>query len=402
MRAREFIVEKLTPQHIHDLADRLGIPWDDDPYFLRMTKRVTGKAHLDDLDQAGLQKIKDHLKRKTLKEGGWDTTITQGTVIRPAVVRQVLDQIQRFVDDFNRYLGFKGLGPVEMGRPTGSSAYHERDQRDDPDKVYGDIDLQMIAPPIEGLTYGQYTSYWNKLADEFVKAQHPDYVHDAESKPGHPIVRIGENDWVQVDFMWHTPELRNWGAARVTPEHGVKGLLTGNMYSVLGELLGMSIQHAGVQYKTVGDEPVSFSKQKDTTVHNITTDPSSFIYDIFLHLYRRITGERRIAKDRIDPLLLLNRGTNIEDVRIRDLVDGVKGLARSFELNDMYGKSVLQGFNSAQEFLARFLQRYEEKAMLDVTAKKREKAETPEAKARAAADRQKVLDGLEMVRQLFK
>ncbi len=53
--------EVLTPQHIHDLADRLGIPWDDDPGFLEMTKRVTGKAHLDDLDQTGLQKIQDHL-----------------------------------------------------------------------------------------------------------------------------------------------------------------------------------------------------------------------------------------------------------------------------------------------------------------------------------------------------
>jgi hypothetical protein len=62
MRAREFLSETLTPQHIHDLADHLGIPWDDDPDFLAMTKRVTGKEHLDDLDQEGLRKIRDHLK----------------------------------------------------------------------------------------------------------------------------------------------------------------------------------------------------------------------------------------------------------------------------------------------------------------------------------------------------
>jgi hypothetical protein len=400
MRAREFITERLTPRHIHDLADRLGIAWDDDPQFLRMTKTITGRAHLDDLDQTGLRKIRDHLASTALREGGWDTTITQGTVIRPAVVRRVLDQVEQFVREFNGYLKAQGQGPVEMGKPTGSSAYHERDQRDDPDKVYGDIDLQMIAPAVPDMSHGQFTAHWNKLADEFIRSQRPSYVHPTESKPGHPIVRIGEDDWVQVDFMWHTPELSAWGAARVTPEHGVKGLLAGNIYSVLGELLGMSIQHAGVQYKTVDGEPVPFSKQKGTVLNTITTDPRTFIYDIFVDLYSRITGGD-VSEAGIDPLLLSNRGVNVDDVRIRDLVASVRGLARSFQLNGMYGRGVLQGFSSAEDFLARFLERYEEKAMADVMAKKREKAGTPEAQARAESDRQKVLKGLEMVKGLF-
>ena len=104
-----------------------------------------------------------------LREGGWDTTVTQGTVIRPAVVKQVLGIIQQFVNDFNVWLASKNLGPVQMGKPTGSGAYHERDQKDNPDKVYGDIDLQMIGPAVEGATQGQFTNYWNKLADEFVR-----------------------------------------------------------------------------------------------------------------------------------------------------------------------------------------------------------------------------------------
>ena len=39
--------------------------------------------------------------------------------------------------------------------------------------------------------------------------------------------------------------------------------------------------------------------------------------------------------------------------------------------------------------------------MTDVNAKKRDKAGTPEAKARAEADRDKVLSGLESVKGLF-
>ena len=63
-----------------------------------------------------------------VKEGGWDTTVTQGTVIHPAVVKTVLSIVQQFVTDFNAWLEPKSLGPVQIGRPTGSGAYHEQDQ----------------------------------------------------------------------------------------------------------------------------------------------------------------------------------------------------------------------------------------------------------------------------------
>ena len=342
------------------------------------------------------------MKIRELLEGGWDTTITQGTVIKPAVVKQVLGIIDTFVADFNTWLSVRNQGVVQRGRPTGSGAYHEEDQRDDPDKVYGDIDLQMIAPPVEGATYGQYTNHWNALADEFVKSTHPHYVHSGDSKPGHPIIEIGPDAYVQVDFMWHTPELSTWGAARVTPERGVKGLLTGNMHSVLGELLGMSIQHAGVQLKTIDGVQVPFSKQKGTEVVTLTINPASFIYDIFRYEYQQITGNRFGKDTPIDPLLVRFRGNDISDVKISKLANGIKGLARSFEMNGMFGKGNLAKFASAQDFIDQFVARYEEKAMLDVNAKKREKAETPEAKARAESDKQKVLQGLAMVKGLFR
>jgi hypothetical protein len=284
-----------------------------------------------------------------------------------------------------------------MGRPTGSGAYHEQDQINDPEKVYGDIDLQMIGPPVEGTTYGQYTNFWNKLADDFVKQTNPSYVHPVESKIGHPIIKIGEDAYVQVDFMWHTPELSQWGATRVTPEHGIKGLLTGNMYSVLGELLGMSIQHAGVQLKTQNGQQVPFSKQKDVELHTLSTNPKTFIYDIFQYEAQQILGK----KANIDAMLRDNPGADINNMKISILVDGVKGLANSFEQNQMFAKGNLAGFANAQDFLTKFLQRYEEKAMIDINAAKRDKAVTPEAKARAAADKAKVQQGLDMVKSLF-
>lgn len=56
------VAEGITPNTIHKLADRKGIKWDDEPSFLRLTKRLTGKAHLDDLNQTELAKVKDHLE----------------------------------------------------------------------------------------------------------------------------------------------------------------------------------------------------------------------------------------------------------------------------------------------------------------------------------------------------
>jgi hypothetical protein len=337
---------------------------------------------------------------RELLEGGWDTTVTQGTVIKPATVKITLAKVQQFVTDFNRWLSATNQGPVALGRPTGSGTYHEIDSKEHPDKVYGDIDLQMIAPDVPNSSYGQYTTHWNRLADEFVKSNTPAYVHTSESKPGHPIFQIGPDQYVQVDFMWHPPHLRDWGAARVTPERGIKGLLTGNMYSVLGELLDMSIQHAGVQLKTIDGMHVPFSKQKGTVVKTISTDPRSFIYDIFMNEYEQITGQDP-STAKVDPLLDKFRGNDPSDVKISKLINAVKGLARSFQINGMYGKQDLAAFSDAHDFLNKFVQRYEEKAMTDVNAKKRDKAETPEAKARAEADRQKVLSGLDTVKGLF-
>jgi len=331
-------------------------------------------------------------------EGGWDTTLTQGTVLKPIAVSKTLAVVDKFVIDFNKFLKTKGLGPVQRGKPTGSGAYYEKDQQEDPDKVYGDVDLQMIAPPVEGKSYGQYSAFWNGLADEFVKSGSVPYIDTSESKPGHPIVKIGDNDYVQVDFMWHEPKMADWGATRVTPERGVKGLLSGNMYSVTGEIMDLSIQHAGVQLKVVDNQRVSFSKQKDTQTITVTTNPKTWIYDIFKYQAEQMG----LSNPVVDTLLKSNPGTDIENVKISLMANGIKGLARSFESNKMFGKGDLAKFSSAEDFLSQWINRYEEKAMLDVTAKKRDKATTPEAKARAESDRQKVLSGLEMVKGLFQ
>jgi hypothetical protein len=332
-----------------------------------------------------------------IREGGWDTTLTQNTVLHPKIVSVALQVVDKFVADFNTWLAAKNMPAVRRGRPTGSSAYHEIDAQEDPDKVYGDIDLQMIGEEIPGRSHNQFTAFWNSTADQFVKETSPQYVDMTESKPGHPIFKVGANDYVQIDFMWHPERLEKWGATRVTPERGVKGLLYGNMYSVLGELLDMSIQHAGVQLKVIDGAHVPFSKQKGTEVVTVTTNPETFLLDILAYE----SQQQGIPHPVIDPMLRKFRGTDLNNVKIQNLVNGVKGLAASFEANRMFGEGDLAAFTDQAQFLQAFLRRYEEKAMEDVNAKKREKAATPQAIARAEQDKQKVLGGLATVKGYF-
>lgn len=56
----------ITPDTIHDLADRVGVAWDDDPSFMRMTQRLTGERHLDDMDQDQLRRVYDHIQSQEL------------------------------------------------------------------------------------------------------------------------------------------------------------------------------------------------------------------------------------------------------------------------------------------------------------------------------------------------
>ena len=46
-----------TPKDIHKLADSRNIPWDNDPDFMDLSERVTGKRHLDDMSPKELKAL---------------------------------------------------------------------------------------------------------------------------------------------------------------------------------------------------------------------------------------------------------------------------------------------------------------------------------------------------------
>ena len=338
-----------------------------------------------------------------LIEGGWDTVATQSTVINPSTVKKALAVSEKLIQGFNKFLKRKNLPTTRIGTPLGSSAYHKVDPED---KIYGDIDLQLVVPDLpehKDLTLSQIQGYWIKLLEEYISESNLDFVH-SDSKGAHPILGIGDDKWVQVDMIIHQESVERWGRYRATPERGVKGLLMGNMFSTLGSLLDMSIQHAGAQYKLgIKDKtrkPYSTTR-RDFSIVTVTTDPELFVKDIFDHEYSLITGKDP-STAKVDSLLLQNPGVNVDNIKVETLAKAVKGLAASFAANKLYGKGALAQFSSANDFLSKFMEVYQEKAEKDIASAKREKASTPEAIARAESDREKVRSGLEMVKNFFR
>ena len=49
--------EPVSKKDVHELADELNIPWDDDAKFMEWTKEVIGKSHLDEMTPEELSKV---------------------------------------------------------------------------------------------------------------------------------------------------------------------------------------------------------------------------------------------------------------------------------------------------------------------------------------------------------
>lgn len=335
---------------------------------------------------------------KNISEGGWTDTVTQGTKITPNVVSATLSLVKLFINDFNKWLIGQDENAVHMGEPVGSTAYFQIDHEG---KEYGDIDLQIIVPTIEGKTESQIATHYNKLADDFIAAKSPEYIYKTNHPAlGHIIFQIEEDTFVQVDFMWATEKIADWARWRSTPEQGIKGLVYGSIYSSLGDTLNISISTSGAQMKIVSDQPRPFSKtRKFDELAQISLNIENFGIDMLIWMYARMGNTNH---PHIDDELQQYPGINKTDIRIADLVHMIKGLAKSFELNDMYGKFNLKDYSSSTDFLSAFLKIFDSKMIKSANASKFNKAETPDAIAKVEQTREQIKTGQEMVHKLIK
>lgn len=336
-----------------------------------------------------------------LREGGWSDVVTQGTVITPEVVKKALSVVAKFTTDFNNWLSSQNQPTVKMGNPLGSTAWHARDSSD---ATYGDIDLQMIAPvQDESQSVSQLASQWNTLADKFVADVNPSYVYD-QGKPsaGHIIFQISQDQYVQVDMIWTPAHLAKWAQYRMTPAHKVKGAMYGNLFSTLGEIMHISIQGSGAQIKIKDGEALPFAKsRKYDALETLSSDIERFGLDILVELYKKIFPGESVANIKVSPLLKATPGIDPDNITAMKLVNLIKGLAQSFEDNQMYGRFNLKTIKNANDFIRNFQEHYLKKLEVAVNATKFDKAASPEAQAKATETKNKMITHGNAIMKMF-
>lgn len=320
-----------------------------------------------------------------LFEGGWATEVTQSTKLTPRNVKRALALLPRLEKDFNAYLAKHHLPPVVISKPVGSTSYVERDLKANPDKEYGDIDVLMEIPRLEDQTEARTTTIYKNALNDFTQHAKVDYIYPRDVKASNVIVKIGPDEHVQVDMVMTPQDVAHWAAARMTPEHGLKGAVTGFLYSALAEVLHLSISQSGVLAKRKAGQVVPFVDRSGDKVERLSTDFANFGRHIAEWVVKELNPTSRV---KLHPSLEEQPGLKADDVKLADMVKMVKGIVRTIELNDALGRGFLKKHETAVQLMNAIREVYREKLLSAAKDAKLDKAQTPEAKQRAADLRQ--------------
>jgi hypothetical protein len=315
------------------------------------------------------------LIRTYITEGGLKLPPESRRDLTPSLVREASGVYREFLKGFNEWLVSRGKSPLQPIRPTGSSTHAERDIVDRPSATYGDIDY-LVSFPVdyngkdptekrkeEALTVREYTD----LLTEYLTTVRPPMVDVDLTVGGHPlmiIVKVPSGGLAQVDTVVTHPAYSEWMKGRYTPERGIKGYVTGNLYKALGDYLVLSIGTEGVMARIKDGQRVPSTLRAGITYQSISTDFRNFFKDIADYV---IQGAYEP-----DPLLLQYPGMDPDNVNIDDLAYGIVGLARTMER---------AGDADANQMLATIHRNFVD-GMEDNVARKLKKEITPEQEAK--------------------
>lgn len=317
------------------------------------------------------------MRFREIIEGGWASTKTQDTRITPAVMAEVVRNLPDFEKQLNRFLEQQDLAPIKIGRPVGSGTYYERDLRQNPDKEYGDIDVQFIIPRDESLSANQNTQQYMSAVKEFAD-QNPQY----ETESGKNVIfDIGDGRFVQVDLVAIFQGKLEWSKTQA-PEHGTKGVLSASLYSALAEALGVSISDRGIQARTRDGEVVPFRQRKNTELVDISDNKDRWGIDL----------AQFFGAESVSDTLEQHPGMK-QEVKISDIIQTIRGVAETLEQNN----ALPDAYDSAQELLNSIRTVYQNKIDAVINSSKFDKAESPAAKKKAEETKQMLRDKSEQI-----
>jgi len=272
--------------------------------------------------------------RLLLREGGLKLPPEHRRDLTPSLVKEAAVAYREFLKGFNAWLTSKGHLPVNPIRPTGSASHAEIDSVDRPSATYGDIDY-LVSFPVEyssddaSLIRKEDAAAVKKYTDlfvEYITRFRPPEVDVDLTIGGNPlmvIIKLPSGGLVQVDTVVTHPKYSEWMKGRYTPERGIKGYVTGNLYKALGDYLVLTIGTEGVLARLKDGQRVTSKSRSGVIFRNVSTNFRNFFKDIADYV---IEGPYKP-----DPLLEKYPGLNPDNVSIADLAYGIVGLARTME-----------------------------------------------------------------------
>lgn len=346
-----------------------------------------------------------------LTEGGWATTKTQGTVIKPKIIADCVKKMNVIATEFAAHCKAIELPPLDFTKPIGSGSWYEDDIESQPDKVYGDVDF-MISYPVLELTNKDRradeiasTKLYNKELLDFLKNKRYAFIDITETMNVSSDVSLkfimevetaeGEG-WIQVDLVVTHSEYKEWAIFRMTPIRNVKGFVLGNLYSSFGEVLELSIQPRGVRAKFNGSQMVAYSKRAGVEEKLLTANIGTFMHDIARFFWEQSGTDKPYEES---PKLKSWKGINPQNPRFEDLCDGIIGVAQTLEQLGEFG-SVIK-YKNAGDLLDAVKKRYIDKMETAANAEKLNKAGTPAAQAAADKLRNFVKEYIEKINKLL-
>ena len=351
-----------------------------------------------------------HIKlfEQFIAEGGWSTVKTQNTVLNPMAIKKTVEVLALVNAQFNQHLESIDLPPMDFGQPVGSGSWWQDDLENNPDKIYGDVDVLTIYPTLklhgEDVKKNEAESLkiYNAELMNWLEKARPEGVDPEETRkisdPStvHLLVEIdvdGEEGFVQVDLVASHEEYRDWALIRLTPIRNVKGFVLGNMYSAFGEVLDLSVQLKGVRAKVKDGILVPYSKRAGVEEILVSSDIRSFLVDIAKFFWEQ--SSTKPFKPGSD---LVNWTMDAKNPTMEQLFGGIKALANTLDELDEFGGSIK--YKSKDEFLSAVVKQYEAKMMKMYNASKFNKAESDQAKQAIAKIRKMIDHHIKLVKSL--
>jgi hypothetical protein len=313
-------------------------------------------------------------KTESINEGGWASTATQNTVITPRIVAEIVHILAGFEASYNVWQARNEFDTeIKIGKPKGSGTYYRRDLEQDPEREYGDVDVECFIHSREGVKSAQRIAEYKDAVSAYC-AQSPDFSTDN----GTNIIMQTTAGPAQVDLIFTYHEHADWSRV-LSPEYRVKGVISTSLTSSIAEALNLSFSSQGIQVKIRNNQPVSFRQSKDTELRTVSINPDNWAQDIYSLYYFLSHGEKPAEL----PRDLRAHGGLKDEQRLSDIVLSIKALATGLEEANLLGHGALIGIANKKDLIRRVAQIYSAKLEAAENSSKFDKASTPAAVEKA-------------------